>query len=103
MSKRVRVVFDTARGARECELELAADATIAAAIDAAMATLGEIVGDWDHAAAGIFGKVLPRTHIPEDGDRIELYRALQIDPRSARRHRAAKARASRAASGGRRR
>jgi putative ubiquitin-RnfH superfamily antitoxin RatB of RatAB toxin-antitoxin module len=32
--------------------------------------------------------VYSREHVPADGDRIELYRALKIDPRSSRRARA---------------
>jgi len=36
-------------------------------------------------AVGIWGKLVGRDHTVRDGDRIELYRALQIDPREARR------------------
>jgi len=34
---------------------------------------------------GIWGKLVGRDHIVGDGDRIEIYRALRIDPREARR------------------
>lgn len=41
----------------------------------------------DFVAAGIWGqRCSPATRL-RDGDRIELYRALQIDPRDARRAR----------------
>jgi len=39
----------------------------------------------DDLAVGIWGKLVGRNHIVRDGDRIELYRPLQIDPREARR------------------
>ena len=34
---------------------------------------------------GIWGRVVDRNHPVRDGDRIEIYRPLQIDPREARR------------------
>ena len=34
---------------------------------------------------GIWGRVVSRDHPVRDGDRIEIYRPLQIDPREARR------------------
>jgi len=39
---------------------------------------------------GIFGKVIkkPADHELRDGDRVELYRPLQIDPKQARLNRA---------------
>ncbi|MFL1405648.1 RnfH family protein [Marinobacter sp. M1N3S26] len=41
---------------------------------------------------GIFGKVVktPAGHILREGDRIELYRPLRIDPKQARMNRARK-------------
>jgi putative ubiquitin-RnfH superfamily antitoxin RatB of RatAB toxin-antitoxin module len=42
---------------------------------------------WDSAPVGIFGELRTRDHIPEDGDRIELYRPLKDDPRERRRQR----------------
>lgn len=41
---------------------------------------------------GIFGKVIkkPAGHELRDGDRVELYRPLQIDPKQARLNRAKK-------------
>lgn len=41
---------------------------------------------------GIFGKVIeqPAQHALRDGDRIEIYRPLSIDPKAARRARANK-------------
>lgn len=36
-------------------------------------------------AVGVWGKQVSRDHVVRDGDRIEIYRPLQIDPREARR------------------
>lgn len=38
--------------------------------------------------AGIWGKPVSRDTVVNDGDRVELYRPLEIDPREARRQRA---------------
>ncbi len=90
--KSLQVVCDTAQGIRQCELQLPPDATIAAAIEAAILVLGAAAADWHGAATGIYGRIYPREHVPAHGDRIELYRALKIDPRSSRQARAAKGR-----------
>jgi hypothetical protein len=86
--KHCTVSCDTEGGVLECELELPEDASIDAALVAARARLGDGRVDWQQAGIGIFGRVLPRTYVPLDGDRIELYRPLMIDPRSSRRRRA---------------
>jgi len=43
-------------------------------------------------AAGIWSKPAARDARLEDGDRVELYRPLEADPKDARRRRAARAR-----------
>ena len=73
---------------RSCELELPDGATIAEALAAARVQLGAIA-DWDAAPTGIFGELHGRDYVLADGDRVELYRALQIDPRARRRARVA--------------
>ena len=45
---------------------------------------------------GIFGKAIPAAHELQDGERIEIYRDLLIDPKAVRRARAEKAKAERA-------
>lgn len=88
VSKRCRVVCDTERGVLSCEFELSDGATIGDALAAARVQLGA-VADWDAAPTGVFGELRARDFVPADGDRIELYRALQIDPRTRRRARVA--------------
>lgn len=41
--------------------------------------------DLSSCQAGIWGKLVSRDHPLEDGDRLELYRPLLMDPRDARR------------------
>lgn len=38
---------------------------------------------------GIFGKLAKLNQVPQDGDRIEIYRPLIADPKAARKQRAA--------------
>lgn len=40
---------------------------------------------WDLAPVGIFGEPRERQDVPDDGDRIEIYRPLLSDPRQRRR------------------
>ncbi len=35
--------------------------------------------------AGVWGRPVDRDHVVKEGDRVELYRPLEIDPREARR------------------
>lgn len=42
-------------------------------------------------AVGVFGKVVEGGHRLRDGDRVELYRPLLVDPKEVRRQRAEKA------------
>lgn len=40
---------------------------------------------FDELQAGIWGKPVQRKHALHEGDRVELYRPLEMDPREARR------------------
>jgi putative ubiquitin-RnfH superfamily antitoxin RatB of RatAB toxin-antitoxin module len=48
--------------------------------------------DPDSSSMGIFGKAVksPSTHELREGDRVEIYRPLTIDPKQARLNRAKK-------------
>ena len=39
----------------------------------------------DQLQVGIWGKPVERTHALREGDRVEVYRPLELDPREARR------------------
>ena len=63
------------------------------------ANLGRVfdeLPDTSSMKLGIFGKAIPATHELQDGERIEIYRDLLIDPKAVRRARAEKAKAERA-------
>ncbi len=72
-------------------VELAAEATVADALTAArsVASAAAIANPdsvpWEAAAVGIFGEPCERADVPRDGDRIEIYRPLNDDPRQRRR------------------
>lgn len=65
------------------ELELAEGATVAQAVAAA-----GFDGDSDTVAYALFGVRAQADTVLRDGDRVELLRPLQIDPKEARRRRA---------------
>ena len=95
--KRCLVAIDAAAGPLLLELDLAADATLEAALGQARIAAAQRgppgAIDWEGGATGIWGQRCERTLVPRDGDRIELYRPLPADPRERRRQRAAQRRA----------
>jgi putative ubiquitin-RnfH superfamily antitoxin RatB of RatAB toxin-antitoxin module len=73
---------------------LGAPATIDDALRLAAAD-PEFAGiDFAGLAVGIFGRVSAAGQVLADGDRVEIYRPLAADPKSARRARAREARRS---------
>jgi putative ubiquitin-RnfH superfamily antitoxin RatB of RatAB toxin-antitoxin module len=79
--------------ALEVELDLAAPAT---ALDAVRAS--GLLERWPELGAGepsigIWGRAVAPAAMLRDGDRVELYRPLTMDPQEARRLRARKVRA----------
>lgn len=65
-------------------LELAPGATVADALQAALAT-GRLPAVADDQPVGIFGRVVVRSRALAPGDRVEIYRALSADPKDTRR------------------
>ena len=86
MSKRCRLTCDTERGIYECELDVPDAATIATVLEAGRLLVEGCPVDWDGADRW---RVRPEPHdrqfVPADGDRIEIYRGLLVDPRQSRR------------------
>ena len=80
---RVSVVLAEPAGVRSVELSLPVPARLAEAAHAS--------GLWHPASGldlGLWGHRLPGDTELADGDRVEIYRPLLIDPKDARRHRA---------------
>ena len=88
MAERIRVSVVYADPQRQVvrEIEIAAHATVNDAIEAS-GLLREF-SEFTPAGIGIFGRRVAPDAGLRDGDRIELYRPLLIDPKEARRRRA---------------
>ncbi len=86
----------------ELPLELAEGATVATALAAARAELAvrlaaqggleapalQYAEHWASAVVGVFGEPAARDRVLQEGDRVEIYLPLQVDPKAARRARA---------------
>lgn len=85
------------------ELQLPAGSTVADACAAARTRLAADSGPeaasvpWDQADCGIFGQPCEASRLLQEGDRVELYRPLQVNPRDSRRNRAEAVRQGRGA------
>ena len=84
----VEVVFALAEQQVLKAVELSDGATVADAIDASCIAQQFPSADLEKLQAGVWGKPVARTCAVRDGDRVELYRPLEMDPREARRLRA---------------
>jgi len=83
---RLRIEVVQARPERQASvaLELEPGATVRAALLAAGLPLDQPVG--------VYGRRVALDHVVADGDRVEVYRPLRVDPKEARRRRALRAR-----------
>jgi putative ubiquitin-RnfH superfamily antitoxin RatB of RatAB toxin-antitoxin module len=86
---RVAVAW-SARPGEACEvaLELPAGARVLDAIRASGAMQGEAAVDISTQAIGIWGRTVALEAELAEGDRVEIYRPLAMDPKEARRRRA---------------
>ncbi len=90
---RVEVVAAFADRALVGRYRIAAPATVRAALEAAAADPQfAAAGPFDANAVGVFGRLAAIDERLEEGDRVELYRALAADPKAARRARVREAR-----------
>jgi len=92
MAERIHVEVAYARPERQSivELELPAGATVETALRASRLWEQFPEIDPEHAPVGIFGNLCERDARLRPGDRVEIYRPLLVDPRMARRQRAAR-------------
>ena len=84
---KVEVVMAWPRRFESTWLELADGATVGDAVERCGLVLDEVV------ALAVHGLRVERDAVLRDGDRLELLRPLQADPKDARRRRAAKPKA----------
>ena len=80
----------SARPGQACEVavELPAGARVLDAIRASGAMQGEAAVDVSTQAVGIWGRTVALEAELAEGDRVEIYRPLMMDPKEARRRRA---------------
>jgi putative ubiquitin-RnfH superfamily antitoxin RatB of RatAB toxin-antitoxin module len=71
---------------------LAPGSTVADALKLAAGEPDFAAVNWEHCAPGIFGRAARPEQVLRTGDRLELYRPLSADPKTARRARAKEAR-----------
>ena len=86
---KIEVVDARPGGARVVSVDLPAGATVRDAL---------ALSGLDGHAFGIFGKRAGLDHRLNDGDRVEIYRPLAVDPKEARRQRARRGEALRRSS-----
>lgn len=86
---RVEVVCALPDRVFRCELALPAGTCAGRALDEASTTPDWPADAVDPASLGIFSKRVGADFVLSDGDRIECYRPLSLDPKDARRKRAA--------------
>jgi putative ubiquitin-RnfH superfamily antitoxin RatB of RatAB toxin-antitoxin module len=83
------VAYATARRAQLFEVRMPAGSSVRQAIQACgiLSSVPELAGQ--ELDVGIFGQSCRLDDTVRDGDRIEIYRPLTVDPKVARRQRAA--------------
>lgn len=81
----VEIVFALPDKQRLLALSLPEGSTVADAI--AESSLARSFPGHDFATAdvGIWGRAVSREHVLAEGDRVEIYRRLRLDPKEARR------------------
>ena len=86
---RIEVCYADARGATRIEVDVEEGASVSSAIEAsAIATRLSL--DLSDLAYAVFGRRAAADTALAEGDRVELLRPLSVDPKEARRRRAAK-------------
>jgi uncharacterized protein len=91
-SLQIEIVYAEPQRAIVKTLRLAPGSRVADAVRMAMADPDFSAVDLENSALGIFGKPTRPDQPLKNGDRLEIYRPLMTDPKSARRARALTAR-----------
>lgn len=87
---RIAVVYAAPSLQIQGDYQIPAPATVADVLRLAAADPRFAAIDLLDSAVGVFGLVVDRGRMVSDGERIEIYRPLVVDPKQARRRRAAK-------------
>ena len=89
---RIDVVYATPARQERVRLEMPGGASALAAVRASGLLERHPEIDLARGKLGVFGKVVAADTSLTDGDRVEIYRPLAVDPRAARRARAGRRR-----------
>ncbi|HEX7339550.1 MAG TPA: RnfH family protein [Rhodanobacteraceae bacterium] len=86
----IEVVYARTGHVWSCRLHVPAGTTVLAAVERSRLAfeLPEVHVDAD--CLGVFGRRVRPDHLLRDGDRVEIYRPLTLDPMEARRRRASR-------------
>ena len=76
-----------ARQITQVELQLPQSSCVADALRASHLLDAVADAEVDALETGVWGRKVPPNHLLHDGDRVELYRSLKVDPKMARRER----------------
>jgi uncharacterized protein len=87
---RVEIVYAIPRHGTVKSLKLPAGSLVSDALRAVARCVEFAAVDLANAPVGIFGKLTHKDQTLEDGDRIEIYRPLILEPKAARRARVSK-------------
>ena len=78
---KVQVLYSPkARSVQQWDVELPQGATVAQAVERTGVQMIDLT-------VGIWGRKTQMHHVLKEGDRVEIYRALRVDPKTARRER----------------
>ncbi|GAB3788554.1 RnfH family protein [Dyella agri] len=86
----VEVVHAGMQGVLRCRVSLPAGSTAMQAVEASGLLQQLPVEARDPLRLGIFSRRVDADQVLRDGDRVEIYRSLALDPMAARRRRAGK-------------
>ncbi|NOR36370.1 MAG: RnfH family protein [Woeseiaceae bacterium] len=84
-SLNIEAVFALSDRQQLVPLVLDAGATVADALHASGFRQAFPDADFKNLQSGIWGRIVSQSQLLQDGDRVEFYRALERDPREARR------------------
>jgi putative ubiquitin-RnfH superfamily antitoxin RatB of RatAB toxin-antitoxin module len=81
----IEVVFAGVDGALRKSVQVEQGATVSDALRMSEIAADLGVGEIDPAHVGVFGRAAGPATLLRDGDRVEIYRPLNVDPKEARK------------------
>jgi putative ubiquitin-RnfH superfamily antitoxin RatB of RatAB toxin-antitoxin module len=85
----IEIVLAQPERTRSLTLSLPPGATVADAVNRAAECTEFSEVNWQATPLGIFGRLVSGDQVLKQGDRVEIYRPLAADPKTARRKRVA--------------